>query len=131
MSGMCIAECAATWTCSAFRASMGWACSPGYIACFAFPRIAVPRAGIGFSHSGFTAALSPRSIPWNQGQSPIPSRTSVIFPSETCRKPRVDFHRAERMITKGDGVRPITAVLLAGQMMTPDKFLVAESCRRQ
>jgi hypothetical protein len=32
------------------------------------------------------------------------------------------------MITKGDGVRLITAVLLAGQMMTPDKILVAESC---
>jgi len=35
------------------------------------------------------------------------------------------------MITKGDGVRLITAVLLAGQMMTPDKFFVAESCPRQ
>ncbi len=32
------------------------------------------------------------------------------------------------MITEGDGVRLITAVLFAGQMMTPDKFLVAESC---
>jgi hypothetical protein len=32
------------------------------------------------------------------------------------------------MITEGDGVRLITAVLFAGQMMTPDKFFVAESC---
>jgi hypothetical protein len=35
------------------------------------------------------------------------------------------------MIAKGDGVRLITAVLLAGQMMTPDKIFVAESCPRQ
>lgn len=36
--------------------------------------------------------------------------------------------RRQRMITTGDGVRLATAVLLAGQMMTPDRFLVAESC---
>jgi hypothetical protein len=35
------------------------------------------------------------------------------------------------MIIEGDGVRRITAVLLAGQMMTPDKILVAEPCPRQ
>jgi hypothetical protein len=87
MSGTCIAECAATWTCSAFRASMGWACSPGCFACFAFPRIAAPHAGIAFSHSGFTAALSPRSIPWNQGRSLIPSRTSVVSPRNWCIEP--------------------------------------------
>jgi hypothetical protein len=131
MSGTCIAECAAIWTCSVFRANMGWACSPGCFACFAFLLIAVPRAGIAFSHFGFTAASYPRSIPWNQGRSLIPSRTSVAFPSGAYRKPKVDFHYAERMITKGDGVRLLTAVLLAGQMMTPDKFLVAESCPRQ
>jgi hypothetical protein len=32
------------------------------------------------------------------------------------------------MIGTGDGVRPITAVLFAGQMMTPGKVLAAESC---
>ena len=87
MSGTCIAECAATWTCSAFRASMGWACSLGCIACFAFPRIAVPRAGTAFSHFGFTAESSPRSIPWNHGQSLIPSPTSVVSPRNWCIEP--------------------------------------------
>jgi hypothetical protein len=131
MSGTCIAECAATWICREFQASTGWACSPGCFACFALPRIAVPCAGIAFSHFGYTAASRPRSIPWSQGRSRIPSRTSAVFPSGTFRKPKVDFHNAKRMITKGDGVRLITAVHMAGQMMTPDKFLVAESCPRQ
>ncbi len=131
MSGTCIAECAATWTCRAFQANMGWARSPGCFACFVLLPIAAPCAAIAFSHFGFTAASYLRSNPWNQGSSLIPSRTSVVFPSGTCRKPKVDFHRAKRMITKGDGVRLITAVLLAGQMMTPDKILVAESCPRQ
>ena len=131
MSGTCIVGCAATWTCSAFRASMEWACSPGSFACFAYLRIAVPRAGIAFSHFIFTAASYPSSNPWNPGRSLTPSRTNADFNSGTSRKPKVDFHHAERMITKGDGVRLLTAVLLAGQMMTPDKFLVAESCPRQ
>jgi hypothetical protein len=110
---------------------MGWACWPGCFACFEFLRIAVARAGIAFSHFGFTAALSPRSNPWNRGRSLIPSRTSIVFLSGTHRKPKIDFHHAKCMILKGDGVRLITAVLLAGQMMTPDKFLVAESCPRR
>jgi hypothetical protein len=46
----------------------------------------------------------------------------------TFGKLTIDFHSIKRMIAIGDGVRLITAVLLAGQMMTPDKFLVAESC---
>jgi hypothetical protein len=46
----------------------------------------------------------------------------------TFGKPAIDFHSFKRMITKGEGVRLITAVLSVGQMMTPDKFLVAESC---
>jgi hypothetical protein len=129
--GTCTVECAATWTCSAFRASMEWACSPGCFACFAFLRIAVPRAGIAFSHFRFTAASYPSSNRWNPGRSLTPSHTSADFNSGTYRKPKVDFHHAKRMITKGDGVRLITAVLLAGQMMTPDKFLVAEPCPRQ
>jgi hypothetical protein len=129
--GTCIAECAATWTCSAFRASMEWACSPGYIAFSAFPRIAAPPAGIAFSRFGFTAASYPRNNPWNPVRSLIPCRISLVFHSGTQREPRVDFHDAKRMIAGGDGVRLITAVLLAGQMMTPDKFLVAESCLRQ
>jgi hypothetical protein len=131
ISGTSIAECAATWICSAFRASMEWACSPGCIVCSAFPRIVAPLAGIAFSRFGFTAASSPRSNPWNPGRSLIPCRTSLVFHHGTGREPRVDFHPAKRMIAKGDGVRLITAVLLAGQMMTPDKFLVAESCSRQ
>jgi hypothetical protein len=110
---------------------MGWACWPGCFACFVFLRIAVARAGIVFSHFGYTAALSPRSNPWNQGRSLIPSRTSIVLPSGTDRKPKIDFYPAKCMILKGDGVRLITAVLLAGQMMTPDKFLVAESCPRR
>jgi hypothetical protein len=60
-----------------------------------------------------------------------PSLTSIVFTSGTQGDPKVDFHHTKRMITKGDGVRLITAVLLAGQMMTPDKFLVAESCPRR
>ena len=84
MSGTCIAECAATWTCSAFRASMGWACSPGCFVCFAFPRIAALPAGTAFSHFGFTAASCPRSTPWNPGRNLIPSRTSLVFHSGTC-----------------------------------------------
>jgi len=131
MSGTCIADCAATWTCRVFRASTGWACSAGCFDCFARPRIAAPCAGIAFSPFGFTAASYPRSNPWNPVRSLIPSRTDLVFPSGTSRKAKVDFLRAESMITKGDGVRLITAVLLAGQMMTPDKFLVAESCPRQ
>jgi len=97
-SGTCIAECAATWTCSAFRASMGWACSPGCIACSVFLRIAVPRAGIAFSHFAFTAASYPRSNRWNRGRSLIPSRTSAVFASGTCRKPKVDFHQTKSII---------------------------------
>jgi hypothetical protein len=131
MSGTCIAECAATWTCSAFRANMEWGYSPGCSACFAFLRIVARRAGIAFSRCGFTAASYQRSIPWNRRRSPIPSRTNVVFPTGTWRGPRVDFQHTVRMIMDGDGVRLTTAVLLAGQMMTPDKFLVAESCRRQ
>jgi hypothetical protein len=83
ISGTCIAECAATWTCSAFRANMEWACSPGCIACSAFPRIAAPPAGIAFSLFAFTAALPPHSNPWNPGRSLIPSRTSLVFHSGT------------------------------------------------
>jgi len=131
MSGTCIAECAATWTCRAFRASTEWACSAGCFAFFARPHIDAPCAGIAFSHFEFTAASHPRSNPSSPGRNLIPSRTNLVFPSGTSRKPKVDFPRVESMITKGDGVRRITAVLLAGQMMTPDKFLVAESCPRQ
>ena len=131
ISGTCIADCAATWTCSAFRVNMEWACSPGCIACFACLPIAAPRAGIAFSHFGFTVALFQLSKPWYQRRNLIPFRTSVVFNSGTERKPKVDFHPLKRMMAKGDGVRLTTAVLLAGQMMTPDKFLVAESCPRQ
>jgi len=83
ISVTCIAECAATWTCSAFRASMEWACSPGYIACSAFLRTAAPRAGIAFSRFEFIAALYPRSNPWNQARSLIPCPTSLVFHSGT------------------------------------------------
>ena len=131
MSGMCTAVCAATWMCSAFRANTGWECSRGFFACFVFPRIVARPAGIAFSLFKCTAALCPLSNPSNKGRSHTPSRTDVVFDSITGQKPKVDFHPAKRMITKGDGVRLITAVLLAGQMMTPDKFLVAESCPRQ
>ena len=133
MSRTCTAECAATWTCSAFRASTGWACWPGFIACFEFLRIAAPRAAIGFSHFGFTAASFPRSNPWSRSGAAVSSRPSLasFSPPEQQGDPKVDFHHTKRMITKGDGVRLITAVLLAGQMMTPDKFLVAESCPRR
>ena len=131
MSGTCTVGCAATWTCSAFRASMGWDCSPWCFDCFACPRIVALRAGIAFSPFKFTAGSYQHSNPWSQGRSLIPSRTSIVFTSITYEKPKVDFHHAKRMITKGDGVRLITAVLLAGQMMTPDKFLVAESSPRQ
>jgi hypothetical protein len=131
MSGMCTAGCAATWTCSAFRASMVWDCSPWCIDCFECPLIGVLRAGIASSHFRSTAALYRRNSLWSQGWSLIPSRTSIVFNSITHEKPKVDFRHVKRMIAKGDGVRLITAVLLAGQMMTPDKFLVAESCPRQ
>jgi hypothetical protein len=131
MSGTCIARSAATWICRAFRASTGLAFSDGCTGCFAPLRIAVPRAAIASSHFGFTIASYPRSNRWNQGQSLIPSRTSVVSRSGTELKPKVDFQRAKRMIAEGDGVRLITAVLLAGQMMTPDKIFVAESCPRQ
>ena len=131
ISGTCTADCAAIWICSAFRANMEWACSPGCFGCFAFPRTAAPRAGIDFSRFRFTAALYPPSNPWNPERSLNPSRTSADFNSGTQGKPKVDFRHAKRMITKGDGVRLITAVLVAGQMMTPDKFLVAEPCPRQ
>jgi hypothetical protein len=110
---------------------MGLAYSEECIACSALPRIAALRAAIASSHFGFTTASFPRSNRLNQGRSLIPSRTSLVFPSGTERKPKVDFRRAKRIIAKGDGVRLTTAVLLAGQMMTPDKILVAESCPRQ
>jgi hypothetical protein len=51
-----------------------------------------------------------------------------MYFNRNIRKPAIDFLYFKRMITEGDGVRLITAVLFAGQMMTPDKFLVAESC---
>jgi hypothetical protein len=82
MPGTCTAECAATWTCRASPANMGWACLRGCFACCGFPRIAVPRAAIASSHSGFTVVLFLRSKPWNRGRSPIPSCTSAVFPSE-------------------------------------------------
>lgn len=110
---------------------MEWACLPG---CFAFSApqpIDVLRAGIDFFRFGCIAASFPRSTPWNRGRSLIPSRIRFVFTSGTYRKAKVDFRHAKRMITKGDGVRLTTAVLLAGQMMTPDKFLVAEPCPRQ
>jgi len=110
---------------------MGLACSAGCIACFVHLRTAVPRAAIASSHFGFTAASFPRSNPWNQGRSLIPSRTSAVSQSGSERKPMGDFYNAKRIITAGDGVRLTTAVLLAGQMMTPDKFFVAESCPRR
>ena len=43
----------------------------------------------------------------------------------------IDFLWRWSYDVKGDGVRRITAVLFAGQMMTPDKDLVAGSCVRQ
>jgi hypothetical protein len=110
---------------------MELACSAGSIDCFASPPIDAHLAGIGFSPFGFTAALFPHPTPWSQARNPIPFRTSVVFNYGTFRARNVDFQKAKRMMAKGDGVRLITAVLLAGQMMTPDKLLVAESCPRQ
>ena len=110
---------------------MGLGSLEGCIAYFALPRIDALRAAIASSHFEFTTASYPRGNHLNQGRSLIPFRTSVVFPFGTERKLKVDFPHAKRMITKGDGVRLLTAVLLAGQMMTPDKFLVAESCPRQ
>jgi hypothetical protein len=131
MSGTCTAECAATWTCSAFRANMAWECLPGSIACFDFPRTAAPPAGTGFSHSGFTAALLPSNSPLNREWKLIPSRTSRVSVHGMLPYLAVDFSCVERIMARGDGVRRITAVPSAGQMMTPDKFLVAEPCPRQ
>jgi len=73
------------------------------------------------------------------GQAPGLSKAGHAF-STSCMKllPRntgvpkwIDFFWFPVMMSKGDGVRRITAVLLAGQMMTPDKDLVAGSCVRQ
>jgi hypothetical protein len=110
---------------------MGLASSAGCIACSALLRIAALRAAIASSHFAFTIASYPQSNRLDQGQSLIPSTTSVVSHLGTEPKQKVDFQRVKRMIAKGDGVRLITAVLLAGQMMTPDKILVAESCPRQ
>jgi hypothetical protein len=129
--GMCIADCAATWICSAFRASMDRACWLGYFASVAFLLIAARRAGIASSHFEFTAALFPLSNPWSPVQKLIPSRTRIVLLSATLWEQRIDFPQAVHMIVIGDGVRLITAVQLAGQMMTPDKYFVAESCPRQ
>lgn len=62
-SRSCTAECAATWICSAFRASMARVCSPGYFACFVFPRIGARPAGTVFSPSESTGELSPLIVP--------------------------------------------------------------------
>lgn len=107
---------------------MEWACSAGCTACFALLRIAALLAGIAFSRFGFTAALYPRSSLWSRKRIRIPYPNSPVFSSTPFGKRKVDFHRVKRIITNGDGVRLTTAVLLAGQMMTPDKFLVAEPC---
>jgi hypothetical protein len=110
---------------------MAWECFPGFTACFDFPRIAAPPAGTDFSHSGFTVALLPSNNPLNREWKLIPSRTSCVSVHGMLAYLAVDFFCAERMMARGDGVRRITAVPLAGQMMTPDKFLVAEPCPRQ
>ncbi len=129
----CTAGCAEIWICSASRAITGWACSPGYFACFAFPLIVAPHAAIVFFRFASIAASYPRRSPLNRERLPTLTRPciSAVFRCGTFRKAKVDFRIAKRMMTKGDGVRLITAVLLAGQMMTPDKFLVAEPCSRQ
>ena len=79
ISGTCIAECAATWICRAFRVSTEWACSPGCIACSAFLHFAALPAGTASSLFGFTAASFPRRMPRNPWWSLTPSRTSLIF----------------------------------------------------
>jgi len=76
ISSTCIANCAATWTCSAFQANMEWACSRGCIDCFASLPIAAPRAGIASSRFGCTAASFPRNTLWNQARNLILSCTS-------------------------------------------------------
>ena len=134
MSPTFTAECAATWICSAFQASMGWVPWPGYFDCFAFPLIAALRAAIASSHSECTGGLFRPSNPWSPGRFLIRSRTSHVTLCRIVGERKIDFPPAKRMMTRGDGVRLITAVLFAGQMMTPDKFLfflVAESCPRQ
>src|SRR5450631_2913251 len=131
MCAMCIAGCAAIWMCSAFPANTVWECWPGYTACFALPPIVARLAAIAFSHFAFTAASYPPNSRWSQGLSREPFRTSAKLSSAKIRESIVDFHGGIRMIAKGDGVRLITAVHLAGQMMTPDKILVAEPCPRQ
>jgi hypothetical protein len=128
---MCIAGCAAIWMCSASPANTVWECWPGYTVCFAHPRIVARLAAIAFSHFAFIAALCPPNSRWSRGRSRKPFRTSPELSSRKIRESIVDFHGGIRMIAEGDGVRLITAVHFAGQMMTPDKILVAEPCPRQ
>ena len=118
-------------SCRVFRASTGSAISLGCCAGCVLPRTAAPCAEIGFSHFGFTGESCLRKIRWNPEWNHIPPRTSNWIPCRICGEAKIDIHPANRMIIDGDGVRLITAVLLAGQMMTPDKILVAEPCLRQ
>jgi hypothetical protein len=110
---------------------MEWAYLPGCSVSYASLPIAARLAGIAFFPSVFTAALFPRSTPCNPARNLIPSRSSLVFNFGTAGKGMVDFPCLVRMMAHGDGVRLITAVLLAGQMMTPDKYIVAEPCPRQ
>src|ERR1700720_2083502 len=91
MSGTCIAEWAATWTCRVSQASMEWARSLGCFACSAPLHIAAPCAGIASSHFAFTAASLPRSNPLNRERNLIPSRIRLVFHPEHYGSRRLTF----------------------------------------
>jgi len=71
---------------------MGWACSPGRFASFAFPPTGALPAGIAFFRFGFTGASYPRNNPWNPAWSLNQSRTNGAFLSGTWGNPKVDIH---------------------------------------
>ncbi len=95
---MCIAGCAATWICSAFRASMEWVRWLGCFDCSAFPHIAALHAGIASSHSERTGGLFPPSNPWSRGRFLIRFRTSHVTLCRIADERKIDFPSAKRMM---------------------------------
>ena len=74
----CTVECAETWICSAFPASMARGCSRGCFACFVCPRTGARLAETAFSPSGFTVELSRSIAPLIHIRKRIPSRIRVF-----------------------------------------------------
>jgi hypothetical protein len=117
MSGLRIAECAATWISSGFPTSMERVRLPGCSACFIFPPIVALPAGTAFSRSVRTGASYLYDASRNQERRRIRSRSNGIAPAGKllartgCRPtPPLDYSAASYENYHGVGLARLFAV---------------------